>query len=104
MRGGLLGQLEIMVSDDCPVLLYWERLPPYEIVAAASLAKVTIEPRPDPKANKDYVVNLKVADGYVLASISCKLRWACSPAKGSTALNMEMWLAAQQQCTTSRSS
>ena len=46
------------------MLLYWEGLPPAEIVAAASIAKVAIEPLPDPRANgKDYAVSLKFSDG-----------------------------------------
>ena len=56
-----------MANESSPILLYWERLPPYEIVAAASLAKVKIEPRSDPKATKDYIVTLKVADGCALS-------------------------------------
>ena len=52
-----------MLSDACPILLYWERLPPYEIVAAASLAKFKIEPRPDPKATKDSSITLKLVNG-----------------------------------------
>ena len=60
------------MSDVAPVLLYWERLPPAEIVAAASIAKVAIEPRSDPKANgKDYVVSLKFSDGYEYLRIIC---------------------------------
>jgi hypothetical protein len=54
-----------MAEGAAPVLLYWERLPPAEVVAAASIAKVAIEPRADPKASgKDYVISLKFRDGY----------------------------------------
>jgi hypothetical protein len=53
-----------MAEGAAPVLLYWERLPPAEVVAAASIVKVAIDPRPDPKASgKDYVISLKFRDG-----------------------------------------
>lgn len=83
------------MSDAAPVLLYWERLPPAEIVAAASIAKVAIEPRPDPKANgKDYVVSLKFSDGYEYLRIICAPDREClltctvgSRCKSSKAIN-----------------
>lgn len=55
--------------EEKPVLLFWDKTPPYAVVAAAELVGFEIELTPDPAANKDYVVHLKLPDGYGIASL-----------------------------------
>lgn len=58
--------------DEKPVLLFWDKTPPYAVVAAAELVGFEIEVTPDPAANKDYVVHLKLPDGYGIAlTVTC---------------------------------
>jgi glutamyl-tRNA synthetase len=46
-------------------LTYWDRAPPYALVALASMAGVPLELKPDPKAGKDAPPTLRLASGCV---------------------------------------
>lgn len=43
-----------------PTLYYFEKIPPYAVAAAASIAGVHVTFSPDPAASKDYVPRLKL--------------------------------------------
>jgi hypothetical protein len=51
------------MNGEKPVLLYSERLPPADVVAAAAIAEVPLEARADPLAKQDYTLTLKFANG-----------------------------------------
>ena len=50
-----------------PELLFWERSPPLAVLAAAELAHVSIDPKPDPKFTKDSLPILLLDSGRYLS-------------------------------------
>ena len=48
-----------------PTLYYFARVPPYAVVAAASIAEVQLTPSADPAATKDYIPKLKLPSSCV---------------------------------------
>ena len=53
-------------TQENPELLFWERSPPLAVLAAAEIAQVSIDAKPDPKFTKDSLPILLLHSGRYL--------------------------------------